>query len=70
MTPQNLRLLAIWLGRFSFITVLLMFLALTDIYHGREADLSLEWMMVRVGFPVIMAFHIAGLIALKRLRQG
>ena len=67
MTPQNLRSLAIWLGCFSSISILLSLLALTDIYHG-EADVSLEWMMVRSGFAVIIAFHVAGLIALRRLR--
>ena len=67
MTPQRLRLLAIWLGCFSSLGVLLMFLALTDIYHG-EADVTLEWMIVRLAFGAIVAFHIAGLLALSRLR--
>ena len=67
MTPQTLRLLAIWLGCFSSLAVVLSFLALTDIYHG-EADVSLEWMVVRLAFAANVAFHIAGLIALSRLR--
>ena len=67
MTLENLSLLAIWLGYFSSICILLSFLALTDIYHG-EADVSSEWMMVRFGFAVTIAFHVAGLIALRRLR--
>jgi len=33
-----------------------------------EADVSLEWMVVRLAFAANVAFHIAGLIALGRLR--
>jgi hypothetical protein len=69
MTPQELRLLAIWLGCFSSLGILLSFLALADIYHG-EADLSLEWIVLRFAFGAIVAFHVAGLIALRRLRAS
>ena len=65
MTPQRLRLLAIWLGCFRRSRSVVV-LALTD-YHG-EADVTLEWMIVRLAFGAIVAFHIAGLLALSRLR--
>ena len=68
MRIQTLRLLAISLGCLSSIGVLLLFLALMDIYHG-EADLSLEWMLVRWALPAIVAFHVAAFAALIRLRN-
>ena len=67
MKPEMLRRVALWLGGFSSVALLLSFLALTDIYHG-EADLSLEWTIVRFAFPAWIAFHIAALTALRRLR--
>ena len=65
MKPKMLRLVALWLGCFSSVALLLSFLALTDIYHG-EPDVSLEWMIVRFAFPTWIAFHIAALTALRR----
>ena len=67
MTPQALHRLATRLGTLSSIAVVLALLALTDIYHG-EADVTLEWMVLRVAFVAIIAFHIAGFAALRRLR--
>jgi hypothetical protein len=67
MPPQTLHRLAIWLGWLSSIAILMSFMALSDIYHG-EADLSLEWRVLRVAFAAIIAFHGVGLIALTRLR--
>jgi hypothetical protein len=67
MTLHKLRLLAIWLGCLSSTAILLSLMALADTYHG-EADLSLEWMILRFAFAAIIAFHVAGLIALSRLR--
>ena len=46
----------------SMFSVLLGILALQDIYHG-EADLTLEWLMVRVSFGAIIIFHVFALIA-------
>jgi len=67
MRVRTLRLLAIWLGCLSSLGVLLLFLALTDFYHG-EADLSLEWMVVRFAIPAIVAFHVAAFTALAAER--
>ena len=67
MTPQNLRVLSLRLGYISSIAIVLSLLALTDIYHG-EADVWQEWMMLRLGFAVIIAFHVVSLVTLRRLR--
>jgi hypothetical protein len=40
-------------------------LALQEIYQG-EADLTLEWRVLRVSFLVIVAFHIVGFAALRQ----
>ena len=68
MSGRTLRLLALSLGCLSSVGVLLLFLALVDIYHA-EADLSLEWMVVRFALPAILAFHIAAFAALSRRRN-
>lgn len=67
MPPQTLRRLALRLGGLSSIAILVSFMALADIYHG-EADLSLEWAVLRWAFAAIITSHVAGLIALARLR--
>jgi hypothetical protein len=68
---MTLRVACSWsigLGIASGIAMLLMFLALTDIYHG-EADVTAEWQAVRVAFPVSAAFHVVAVIAaVKGLR--
>lgn len=66
MTPKGIRELAIWLGSISSVGLVLLWLALQDIFHGYEADLSLEWSVVRVAFLVSVAFHLVSLVALKR----
>ena len=58
------RQVSLWLAPFSVIALVLMFLALQDIYH-QEADLRLEWNMVRVAIPILAAFHVAAVRALK-----
>ncbi len=68
MSAQKLRRLAISLGCLSSVGVLLSVLALTDIHHG-EADLSQEWMAVRLAFVAIVAFHVVAFAALSRLRN-
>ena len=68
MSARTLRLLAISLGCLSAVGVVLLFLALMDIYHG-EADLSQEWMLVRFALPAIVAFHVAAFAALSRVRN-
>jgi hypothetical protein len=46
------------LGIVSFVTFVLERLALQDIWHG-EADVTAEWSMVFVSFPVILLFYVA-----------
>lgn len=69
MTPQRIRDLAIWLGAVSSIGIVLSWLALQDIFHAYEPDLSMEWSIVRVALLVSVAFHAASLVALTRLRR-
>jgi hypothetical protein len=57
---------AIGLGIVSAITMVLAFLALTDIYHG-EADVNAEWQAVRIAFVAAAAFHVVAVIALLRV---
>jgi hypothetical protein len=56
------------LGVASALAVLLALLALTDIGHD-EADVTLEWNVLRVAFLVIIAFHVVGLAALRGARR-
>lgn len=61
------------LGVLALVAVLMSHLALTDIYHA-EADVSLEWNVLRMCFAVIVVAQIASLIALtnvlRRRAQG
>ena len=43
-------------GIMTAISLILSFLALTDINHNNEADLSQEWAMVRLTFFLIVLF--------------
>jgi hypothetical protein len=43
-------------------------LALTDIYH-QEEDLTLEWIVLRVSFLIILAAVLASLLVLRRIIQ-
>jgi hypothetical protein len=44
-------------------SMVLMFLALTDIWHG-ESDVTLEWRIVAVGFWLVVAFHFSAAVTL------
>ena len=68
MKTEALYRTAFGLGIASAGAVLVAHLALTDIAHD-EADVTLEWNVLRVAFLVIVAFHIAGLAALRRARR-
>ncbi len=50
------------------IAILVASLALQDIYHG-EADVTLEWTVVRIPCLIIVAFHALALLALRRTFQ-
>lgn len=54
------------LGVLSLLAGLLTHLALTDIYHG-EADVTLEWNMVRIGALVLLVFIGMALFTLRRV---
>jgi hypothetical protein len=62
MTLQTTSRILLGMGVLSMLTLLLAILALQDIYHG-EADLTLEWMMLRVSLVVNIIFHVLALIA-------
>jgi hypothetical protein len=68
MKTDTLYRTACGLGVASAAALLVAHLALTDISHG-EADVTLEWNILRVAFLVILAFHVAGLAALRRARR-
>jgi hypothetical protein len=51
------------LGVLALIAIAMNHLALTDIYHG-EADVSLEWDMLQVGFAVIVVSQVFSLVTL------
>ena len=57
--------LAYRLGWLSIIAILAAGMALQDIYHG-EADLTLEWSVLRISFLIIIAFHALALLALRK----
>lgn len=69
MTPQAFRHLAIWLGAISLAAIVASLLALQDIFHAIEPDLSLEWWVVRFAFSLIIAFHLVSLVALRRSHE-
>jgi hypothetical protein len=56
---------AFGLGVASAVAIPIAHLALTDIHHG-EADVSLEWNVLRGAFAIMIAFHASGLMALRR----
>jgi len=51
-------------GVISFACLILVMLALVDIFHGREASLLAEWNMVRIGFAVFLIFHVLSLLCI------
>ena len=53
------------MGALSLLAGLITHLALTDIYHG-EADVTLEWRIVRICALVILGFVVMALITLRR----
>jgi len=53
------------LGALSLLGVLITHLALTDIYHG-EADVTLEWNVVRICALELLVFIGMALFTLRR----
>jgi hypothetical protein len=56
--------LAYRLGWLSILAILAAGLALQDVYH-REVDLTLEWIVLRISFLIIIAFTALALLALR-----
>ena len=54
------------LGVLSLLAGFVTYLALTDIYHG-EADVTLEWSMVRVCALIVLVFIGMALFTLGRV---
>ena len=54
------------LGLLSLLAGLITHLALTDIYHG-EADVTLEWSMIRICALVLLVFIGMTLFTLRRV---
>ena len=63
MKHQSVRVWALRSGVLSMFAIVLAHLALTDIRHG-EADLTLEWNVLRASFVLIIAFHVIAMRAL------
>jgi hypothetical protein len=68
MNGNTTRRVVLLLGIISGIAVGVSFLALMDIGHG-EADLTLEWRVLRVCALAIVTFHVAALTALLRAER-
>ena len=66
MTIKKQADIAFVLGVLTLAAVFVSHLALTDIYHG-EADLSLEWNVLRVCFAAIVAFQVFALATFWRV---
>lgn len=56
-------LFTLGLGILSLVAILFSHLALTDVWHG-ETEVALEWQMVRVGFLLILLFHVSSFVTL------
>jgi hypothetical protein len=65
MTDKAFRIFARRLGGLSLVALVVAHLALTDIRHG-EADVTLEWNVLRGAFVIIAVFHVVSMRALLR----
>ena len=55
------------MGIISAISIIICHLVLTDIYHA-EGDLTLEWNILRIGFLVIILFHVLTFAILVKIK--
>ena len=68
MIKQNIKItITRFLAFLSLIAIIFAHLALTDIYHNKEPDLTAEWIAVRVAFFIIVLFVISVLVTLKKI---
>lgn len=58
-----------YLAYLSLISIILAHLALTDIYHNIEPDLTSEWIVVRIAFFIVVVFIISVLVTLKKIKK-
>lgn len=68
MTGNVLRRVTFGIGVLSAISLIVAFLALTDIHHG-ESDVSAEWRVVQVAFAIVVAFHVVAFAMLAPRRS-
>ena len=55
------------LGIFVVVGILFSHLALTDISHGTEPDLSVEWNIVRIFYGMVIIFLVFVFILISRV---
>jgi hypothetical protein len=58
-----------YLKYLSIIAVLFAHLALTDISHDKEPDLTSEWLVVQVAFIIVIAFVVSVLVTFKKIKE-
>lgn len=66
---NNLKMYAkitIFLAGLSLVALLFCHLALTDIHHG-EADLRLEWTILRVAAIIFVAFIVSTVLTIRQV---
>lgn len=64
---KTLSLITLILGIVVAVGILFSHLALTDIGHGTEPDLSIEWTIVRVFYGVLVIFLVFVFILISRV---
>ena len=58
-----------YLAYISVLAIICTHLALTDIYHNKEPDLTLEWFVVQVTIFIIAIFIVFVLMTLKKITK-
>jgi hypothetical protein len=66
---KTLTKISVILGILTLLSILFSHLALTDIYHNTETDLTLEWNIVRTGYLLTFIFVVIALITIMKKRQ-
>jgi hypothetical protein len=61
--------MSVILGILTLLSILFSHLALTDIYHNTEPDLSLEWNIVRTGYLLTFIFVVIALITILKKKS-
>jgi hypothetical protein len=66
---KTLTRMSVILGILTLLSILFSHLALTDIYHNAESDLSMEWNIVRIGYLLTFIFVIIALITILKKKS-